>query len=711
MLGVASVLDVRTWRVPNSFIVLCSITSLYLLCTEQGVWGYIKGGTTTLSGGDIYGNKKYGVYNKGTFNMTGGKVRDNDSNGTAAGGTRRDGIYNVSKVNITGGTISKNDRGVSNETLQTQSGTTTVDGTNVNITGNTRGIQNTSNEKGSVTVNNAKIMNNIVADISQSGETFTISGSNTKAKTIELGVKDGKCEVVTLNGVPTEKKTVVFVQKYKDDSQNTKNITVGRPMFRCVGATPEAVLKKLEFSDSNQITLVNGEERKAIMRPCVKTNSNNTSRNSSDYIVLSTKYAGIYKVKNALKNFKFEMPDDADIFWNENNHITMPKLYAWIGGILKQVNILGWLKDGLGNPIKPGEIMSFLFGESNKDHDIVAQMGMSNLLVYGNGQSAGEDYVIEEFNCETDKLPYNTFLKEYPDGTEYNFQAWSLDKDATYQSEGLYQPGGSLDYEVLLKYMEDHEDELTYGSNGYPNVPIYVVWDCVPTIYMADKYWYYSEVRDMTDDEIIEEVKKTTHVADLEDTKGKEERGNNTSLKVTIEGLNRDCFDKLGEIGYTSVRGYVTDGAGNTANAICKIHIVNAKSKNEDLDPTAGPLEASYYTYHRFIDKENYYKTKTVNGKVVPDSDNGALQENSIWYENEEYKKLIEDTLALEGTDKSVVSYEFDIYDLAASKYYCKVHFIGKFWGEDNLDNWYKQFITDAGARVSGFLPDNKKAE
>lgn len=39
MLGVASVLDVRTWRVPNSFIVLCSITSLYLLCTEQGVWG------------------------------------------------------------------------------------------------------------------------------------------------------------------------------------------------------------------------------------------------------------------------------------------------------------------------------------------------------------------------------------------------------------------------------------------------------------------------------------------------------------------------------------------------------------------------------------------------------------------------------------------------------------------------------------------------
>ena len=159
------------------------------------------------------------------------------------------------------------------------------------------------------------------------------------------------------------------------------------------------------------------------------------------------------------------------------------------------------------------------------------------------------------------------------------------------------------------------------------------------------------------------------------------------------------------------MRGYVTDTVGNKAYATCKIHIVNAKSKNKTLDPTAGPLEASYYTYSRFIDKENYYKTKTVNGKVVPDSESGALQEDSIWYENEEYKKLIEDTLALEGTDQSVVSYEFDIHDLAASKHYCKVHFIGKFWGEDNLDNWYKQFITDAGAKVSGTLPNNKKAE
>lgn len=35
----AMILDVRTWRIPNSFIVLCSITASYLLVSEMGVWG------------------------------------------------------------------------------------------------------------------------------------------------------------------------------------------------------------------------------------------------------------------------------------------------------------------------------------------------------------------------------------------------------------------------------------------------------------------------------------------------------------------------------------------------------------------------------------------------------------------------------------------------------------------------------------------------
>ena len=328
----------------------------------------------------------------------------------------------------------------------------------------------------------------------------------------------------------------------------------------------------------------------------------------------------------------------------------------------------------------------------------------------GNGQDEGVNYTVRHISTSYQMPDVTDFMKN-----NYSGQGFSVLKDATYKNTQeptkVRKAGETINTITFLNSILGRNDCEVIVSDGNITVTQYMVWDAVPTITMADKYWYYSEVRDMTDDEIIEQIKKTTHVMDKEDTDGLDERGNDTSLKVEIEGLDRDCFDKLGEIGYTSVRGYVTDAVGNKAYTTCKIHIVNAKSKNKTLDPTAGPLEASYYTYSRFIDKENYYKTKTVNGKVVPDSESGALQEDSIWYENDEYRKLIEDTLALEGTDQSVVSYEFDIHDLAASKYYCKVHFIGKFWGEDNLDNWYKQFITDAGAKVSGTLPDNKKTE
>ena len=328
----------------------------------------------------------------------------------------------------------------------------------------------------------------------------------------------------------------------------------------------------------------------------------------------------------------------------------------------------------------------------------------------GNGQNEGVNYTVRHISTTYPMPDVTDFMKH-----NFSGQGFSVLKDATYKNTQeptkVRKAGETVNTITLLNSLLGRNDCEVAVSDGNITVTQYVTWDAIPTVTMADKYWYYSEVRDMTDEEIIEQIKKTTHVMDKEDTNGQEERGNATSLKVEIEGLDRDCFDKLGEIGYTSVRGYVTDTVGNKAYATCKIHIVNAKSKNKTLDPTAGPLEASYYTYSRFIDKENYYKTKTVNGKVVPDSESGALQEDSIWYENEEYKKLIEDTLALEGTDQSVVSYEFDIHDLAASKHYCKVHFIGKFWGEDNLDNWYKQFITDARAKVSGTLPNNKKAE
>lgn len=190
----------------------------------------------------------------------------------------------------------------------------------------------------------------------------------------------------------------------------------------------------------------------------------------------------------------------------------------------------------------------------------------------GNGQDEGVNYTVRHISTSYQMPDVTDFMKN-----NYSGQGFSVLKDATYKNTQeptkVRKAGETINTITFLNSLLGRNDCEVVVSDGNITVTQYMVWDAVPTITMADKYWYYSEVRDMTDDEIIEQIKKTTHVMDKEDTDGLDERGNDTSLKVEIEGLDRDCFDKLGEIGYTSVRGYVTDAVGNKAYATCKIHI------------------------------------------------------------------------------------------------------------------------------------------
>lgn len=753
---------------------------------------YIKGGTTTLSGGDIYGNKKYGVYNKGTFNMTGGKVRDNDSNGMATGGIKRrgisnekgtanisggtisgnsDGLYNVSKVNIIGGTISGNDNGIYNDTLNHASGTTTVNGANVNITGNTRGIQNTADENG-VKVIKATITGNTTADLSQSGKTFTISGANTKADTIELGVKNlGNnkyvCEVVTIDGVPTETKKVEIRQALDGNNFNAEmadmNITIGRPMFKCINTTPKAVLdsKKLVFADGKQITLVKDKEEKAIMRPFKGSNMNGSLAGGNiaekdKYIVLSTKYAGIYKVNEVLDGVKFKIPDPADIFWNEDNHIKMPELWATIGGIFKKFDIIGWLKDGEGNPVTVGSIMTFLFGESNKDHEIVAKLGAVNLYVNGNGQSDGENYVIEEFNCNTDTLPENTFEKEFLDDyyyielgeqkrheTKYSYQGWSLSDDATYQSEGVMQPQGKLDYADVLTYIDSHKDSITYGDNGLPNIPLYVVWDKYPEI--ETKEICFSEMEldqslNLSDaDSVYLDDKGFASVlyervvgTDDEDgvlTNGAEEKG--VICEDSIQDLRAELLS-FEHTGATTVTFKAIDGVGNVKERRVRVWINRGN-----------PIEEAYINRARVINRKYYDIGKEYADKLVEDNKNrpenekigsyeinvarmlltgkldrsdagdayieahkdenpalyymtgfnhGGLMPIDMWYTDPEYRKCIEEAFDNRENDTPEYSWKFTHEQVLETQEYVETYGISTSEHQDALWNYFNKY-------------------
>lgn len=607
------------------------------------------GGTVTLSGGEVYGNKTYGVYNNGTFTMSGGKVRDNDDNGTAAGGTKKDGIYNeYGTVNVSGGEIRGNENGINN----TFSGTTTVDGESVSITGNTRGIQNTADANG-VTVKNASVKGNTTADISQSGKMFTISGANTKADTIELGVKDGKCEVVTVDGALKETKKVVFIQNYKNNDYSVANKTIGRPMFKCTNTTPKAILDsgKLVFADGKQITLVKDKEEKAIMRPFKGSNMNESLAGGNvtekdKYIVLSTKYAATYKVRDSLDGIKFILPDSEDIFWKEENEITLKPLKAIINGVEQVFDIAGWLKDGIGNAIEVGKKILFGVDESEQDHELVAQLGMCNLIIDGNGQSQGDNYIIEGFNCAKDKLPENTFEKEFKDNwyyteleeqkqheTKYSYQGWSLSDDAAYQSEGVYQPDGSLDYQKIMKYVSEHKEEMTYGENGFPNITLYAVWDKYPELQAKEIGFAEMEL----DQSLNEGVEQSYYLDDKafaavlyervvgtddEDgalTNGTEEKG--VICEDSLEDLRAELLS-FEHTGATTVTFKATDGVGNVTERRVRVWINKGKE-----------IEEAYINRARVINRKYYNVGKEYADKLIEDNKKRSESEQIGVYE------------------------------------------------------------------------------
>lgn len=758
--------------------------------------GISNAGTVTLSGGDVYGNKTYGVYNNGTFTMSGGKVRDNDSNGTAVGGSKvqgiynksgivnisggqlsgnSDGLYNLSTANVTGGTIKGNENGIRNNTDPTTglSGTTTINGTNVNITGNIRGIQNTADENG-VKVIKATITKNTTADLSQSGKMFTISGANTKADTIELGVNGkGECEVVTLDGVPTEMKTIKFksqsdlYDQYQDMTKAKEyakmNISIGRPMFKCINTTPKTVLDsgKLVFTDDEQITLVKDKEEKAIMRPFKGSNMNESLAGGNiaekdKYIVLSTKYAANYKVAEAVEGIKFILPDPEDIFWNEENAITLKPLKAIINGVEQVFDIAGWLKDGIGDAIEVAKQMIFGVAESDRDHELIAQLGMCNLVVSGNGQSAGEDYVIEKFNCAEDKLPQNTFEKEFLDDyyyielgeqkrheTKYTYQGWSLSDDATYQDEGVMQPQGKLDYADVLTYIDSHKDSITYGDNGLPNIPIYVVWDKYPEL--EAKEICFSEMEldqslNLSEEEsvylddkgfasVLYERVVGTDDEDGALTNGAEEKG--VICEDPIQDLRAELLS-FEHTGATTVTFKATDGVGNVTERRVRVWINRGN-----------PIEEAYINRARVINRKYYDIGKEYADKLVEDNKNrpenekigsyeinvarmlltgkldrsdagdvyieahkdenpalyymtgfnhGGLMPIDMWYTDPEYRKCIEEAFDNRENDTPEYSWKFTHEQVLETQEYVETYGISTSEHQDALWNYFNKY-------------------
>lgn len=180
-------------------------------------------------------------------------------------------------------------------------------------------------------------------------------------------------------------------------------------MFKCtgLGVTPQAVLNSGKLVlQNNQQTIMEDKTttRNAIMRPCVVTNSNNANMKSRDYIVLSTAYKADYSIEK-IKGINFAPLKSETIYWNEENNVQLKRVFEVINNVLTEFDIAGWLIDGIEDLlVKAGDFFKF---SKNKDYELIAQMQMCNLIVYGNNGNPNDYHVYEKFNCAKDKLPDN----------------------------------------------------------------------------------------------------------------------------------------------------------------------------------------------------------------------------------------------------------------------------------------------------------------
>lgn len=356
--------------------------------------------------------------------------------------------------------------------------------------------------------------------------------------------------------------------------------------------------------------------------------------------------------------------------------------------------------------------MSFLFGESNKDHEIVAQMGLCNLLVDGNGQSEGENYVIEEFNCVTDTLPQNTFKKEFLDDyyyielgeqkrheTKYSYQGWSLSDESTYLSEGVMQPQDKLDYADVLTYMDEHKDSITYGDNGLPNIPLYVVWDKYLELQAKDVGIVTGWVDESsgfakTDAELQEIIFEKVMGTDDEDgtlTNGVEEKG------VICTDFDKEEIRQFKHTGTSTLTFRATDGVGNVTERKVRLYI-NSSDPIEPYDLDHPELGGAYPNRARCINRKYYDAGKASVGLEPTDAHYldgyraGGLIPTDRWYTDPEYAAVIEEAFDNLENDTPEFVWEFTHEQVLETQAYIDEHGFGDSEEEGALRRYFDKY-------------------
>jgi len=264
------------------------------------------------------------------------------------------------------------------------------------------------------------------------------------------------------------------------------------------------------------------------------------------------------------------------------------------------------------NPIHPGDTLSEDFMKRTMASDVVLsdEKSIDFALVYdGNGQTKGENKRVEHCNLST-PFEDNWFekeesVKDVDKPLTYKHLGWWYDKTATYKDIDL---GNPID---MQQFFEKSLEVKNYSiDEGVLSLTAFSIWDRQPYIVIPEIYVDQDKLEAMTKEELNNKIADNVVVSDLEDE----------DLVARVEELEIDRLLSDTLIGGSiSVRAEASDGVGNTASTLGYVHIVPS-GRLYDVKGT------------RFIDEENYKKSSSADG---------ALEANSLWYLDEDYKSVL----------------------------------------------------------------------
>lgn len=387
-----------------------------------------------------------------------------------------------------------------------------------------------------------------------------------------------------------------------------------------------------------------GKYRSAILRAGTGSNA------SVGQVIVSETYTIAFEGNLDNPHVTFSLPEQKPLYWKEAQTISAPALAVFYDGrVFTSLEQTGWRQTAKTTEEfwQIGQDKVFSAEACTKDYCFYANYDViADVLICGNGQTAGEDYRIRDCK-KTVSLPENTFARieeslvwdenfaeKVLERKTYAHMGWAMREDAIYKDADVLAVGSPADLNAWgMQALESGTEKVDVDGRLEP-LTFYSVWDRPPEISAKNRYWSKNQVK--AGAVTKQEVLRTAGASDAEDRE---------NLVLDVELPDEKTLLSLGEKGYVTARYKAVDGAGNMTERLVKMGITESGIyQGQYRDGNAIVL--------RKID-QTYYNKKT--------EEAGGLMEESLWYVDPACKEKILQTFTAQEEEEPVFSYELSL--------------------------------------------------